>query len=206
MKKGLYMKAFKAMVDLRGSQIRAAKEMIYLDAQIQAAEAKLFSTQVDDEEYGEQHRPSTAQSRTTSLTSRDDASSLHSTASDMVYEYEDDEDSVDWEPPSLWQRIRKQFRSFNRLVRSKDDDVEDPTTFQAQFKLTSYWSRITQLLTVPRTRRASLAAFVVMISQQLCAINILAFYSTTLFRDSERRSQSAQDSAQNPLTEISQEL
>jgi rhamnogalacturonyl hydrolase YesR len=38
---------------LRGSQIQVVKEMIYLDAQIQAAEAKLFPTQVDDEEAGE---------------------------------------------------------------------------------------------------------------------------------------------------------
>jgi hypothetical protein len=35
---------------LRGSQIQAAKEMIYLDAQIQATEAKLYPTQVDDDD------------------------------------------------------------------------------------------------------------------------------------------------------------
>jgi hypothetical protein len=205
MKKGLYMKAFKSMVDLRGSQIQAAKEMIYLDAQIQAAEAKLFSTHIgDDEDFDDDNihnRPTTSQSQTaTSITSRDDVTSTHSRDTDVHDEYEDDEASIEWSPPSLPQRIQQQFRSFIRLIRSQEDDTEDPTTFQAQFKLTSYWSRITQLMTVPRTRRACLAAFVVMISQQLCAINILAFYSTTLFRDSDNRSRTAQEAAENPTT------
>lgn len=191
MKKGLYLKAFKSMVALRGSQIQAAKEMIYLDAQIQAAEAKLFAYPVEDVEFADDDRPTTSHSHATSMTSRDDASSMHSHESDIVDGYEDDELSEEWEPPSLPQRIRKQFRSFIKLVRSQEDDTEDPTTFQAQFKLTSYWQRVGQLFSVPRTRRACLAAFVVMIAQQLCGINILAFYSTTYFRDSDEFSRSA---------------
>jgi len=39
-------------------------------------------------------------------------------------------------------------------------------------------SRFTELFTVPRVRRATLASFVVMIAQQVCGINIIAFYST----------------------------
>ncbi|KAK5995459.1 Putative polyol transporter 2-like protein [Cladobotryum mycophilum] len=46
---------------------------------------------------------------------------------------------------------------------------------------TNYISRFTQLFTVPRIRRANLAAFTVMIAQQLCGINIIAFYSTSIF-------------------------
>lgn len=188
MKKGLYKKAYKAMVALRGSPIKAAKEMIYLDAQIQATEAKLFSHTVEDEEYADNDRPTTSQSHATSVTSRDDVSSMRSIDSDHINEHDDDEGSEEWNPLTLPQRILKQFHSFGRLVRSKEDENEDPTTFQAQFKLTSYWQRITQLMTVPRTRRACLAAFVVMIAQQLCGINILAFYSTTYFRDSAEKS------------------
>ncbi|KAI0973168.1 sugar transporter-domain-containing protein [Xylaria arbuscula] len=45
----------------------------------------------------------------------------------------------------------------------------------------SYISRFIDLFTVPRLRRASGAAFVVMIAQQLCGINIIAFYSSTIF-------------------------
>lgn len=46
---------------------------------------------------------------------------------------------------------------------------------------TNYVTRFTQLFTVPRIRRANLAAFTVMIAQQMCGINIIAFYSTTVF-------------------------
>lgn len=45
-------------------------------------------------------------------------------------------------------------------------------------------SRFAQLFTIPRVRRANLAAFVVMLSQQLCGINIIAFYSTSIFKES----------------------
>ena len=48
---------------------------------------------------------------------------------------------------------------------------------------TNYVTRFTQLFTIPRVRRANLAAFTVMIAQQMCGINIIAFYSTTIFVD-----------------------
>lgn len=47
----------------------------------------------------------------------------------------------------------------------------------------SYLTRFTQLFTIPRVRRANIAAFTVMIAQQMCGINIIAFYSTTIFTD-----------------------
>ncbi|KAI0847238.1 hypothetical protein F5Y00DRAFT_242063 [Daldinia vernicosa] len=48
----------------------------------------------------------------------------------------------------------------------------------------NYVTRFTQLFTIPRVRRASIAAFTVMIAQQMCGINIIAFYSTTVFVES----------------------
>ncbi|KAI4212338.1 MAG: hypothetical protein LQ351_004908 [Letrouitia transgressa] len=65
-----------------------------------------------------------------------------------------------------------------------------------------YWARFKQLFLIARVRRATLAAFVVMIAQQMCgsmyrnmmqrvstsncvAVNIMAFYSSTLFRDAK---------------------
>lgn len=45
-------------------------------------------------------------------------------------------------------------------------------------------SRFAQLFTIPRVRRANLAAFTVMLAQQLCGINIIAFYSTSIFKES----------------------
>ena len=45
----------------------------------------------------------------------------------------------------------------------------------------TYMKRFIELFTVPRLRRASLGAFTVMMAQQLCGINVIAFYSTTIF-------------------------
>jgi len=50
----------------------------------------------------------------------------------------------------------------------------------------NYAKRFVELWTVPRIRRATTAAFVVMIAQQMCGINIIAFYSTTIFREAGR--------------------
>lgn len=47
----------------------------------------------------------------------------------------------------------------------------------------NYVTRFTQLFTIPRVRRANLAAFTVMLAQQLCGINVIAFYSTTIFKE-----------------------
>ena len=44
----------------------------------------------------------------------------------------------------------------------------------------TYIKRLVNLFSVPRIRRATTAATVVMISQQLCGVNIIAFYSGTL--------------------------
>nr|POF26310.1 myo-inositol transporter 2 [Quercus suber] len=45
----------------------------------------------------------------------------------------------------------------------------------------NYWQKLYQLFTVKRNRRALLAAVVCMVSQQLCGVNALSFYSSTLF-------------------------
>lgn len=47
----------------------------------------------------------------------------------------------------------------------------------------TYATRFVELFTIPRVRRATLAAFTVMIAQQMCGINIIAFYSSTVFED-----------------------
>ncbi|KAH9827338.1 MFS sugar transporter like protein [Teratosphaeria destructans] len=47
----------------------------------------------------------------------------------------------------------------------------------------NYVTRFTQLFTIPRIRRATLASFTVMIAQQMCGINIIAFYSSTVFKN-----------------------
>ncbi|BFZ58126.1 hypothetical protein PYCC9005_005185 [Savitreella phatthalungensis] len=43
------------------------------------------------------------------------------------------------------------------------------------------FSRFVELWTIPRNRRAAIASGTVMLAQQLCGINIIAFYSSTIF-------------------------
>ncbi|KAL9137568.1 MAG: hypothetical protein Q9175_001222 [Cornicularia normoerica] len=54
-----------------------------------------------------------------------------------------------------------------------------------------YLARFVQLFTIARVRRATLASFVVMIAQQMCGINIMAFYAATLFTDANADERSA---------------
>jgi hypothetical protein len=54
-----------------------------------------------------------------------------------------------------------------------------------------YFTRFGQLFTTPRIRRATLAACTIMLAQQLCGINVLAFYSNWLFAQAGTDSRSA---------------
>ncbi|KAA6411376.1 MAG: sugar transporter [Lasallia pustulata] len=47
--------------------------------------------------------------------------------------------------------------------------------------LRSYLVRLWELFVVDRIRQATLASFTVMIAQQICGINIIAFYASTIF-------------------------
>ncbi|KAG6011854.1 hypothetical protein E4U43_008075 [Claviceps pusilla] len=46
------------------------------------------------------------------------------------------------------------------------------------------FTRFVELFTIPRVRRATWASGIVMIAQQMCGINIIAFYSSTIFKQS----------------------
>ncbi|KAJ9213683.1 hypothetical protein DTO166G4_4765 [Paecilomyces variotii] len=46
-----------------------------------------------------------------------------------------------------------------------------------------YFSRLWDCFTVPRIRRANYGASTVMIAQQMCGINIISFYSSTIFEN-----------------------
>ncbi|KAB8288178.1 hypothetical protein EYC80_010184 [Monilinia laxa] len=92
-----------------------------------------------------------------------------------------------------WLMKRGEYRkAYNSLCRLRKHDLfaaRDLYFIDCQLKIeaaivgkSNYLKRITQLFTVPRLRRATLASFVVMIAQQMCGINIIAFYSSTIFR------------------------
>ena len=76
-----------------------------------------------------------------------------------------------------------EMRPVHGSVGSHTDFFGGHDSFQTEVRLTGYWARFLQLFFVPRIRRATIAAVVVMISQQLCGINILSFLSSTIFND-----------------------
>ncbi|KAJ5156233.1 facilitated glucose transporter [Penicillium capsulatum] len=47
----------------------------------------------------------------------------------------------------------------------------------------SYFTRMRDIFSIPRIRRANYGASTVMIAQQMCGINIISFYSSTIFTD-----------------------
>lgn len=85
-------------------------------------------------------------------------------------------------------RYQDAYTSFCRLRNSELQAARDMFYVHCQLveefeilKGTTYFSRFFELFSVPRVRRATLASWVVMIAQQMCGINIIAFYSSTIF-------------------------
>lgn len=80
------------------------------------------------------------------------------------------------------------YKSLCRLRNTELQAARDLYYIYAQIKVeqeitgrSNYVTRFVQLFTIPRVRRATLASFTVMIAQQMCGINIVAFYSSTIF-------------------------
>ena len=51
-------------------------------------------------------------------------------------------------------------------------------------KKSTFIKRFIELFTIPRVRRATWASGIAMIAQQMCGINIISFYSATIFKES----------------------
>ena len=69
---------------------------------------------------------------------------------------------------------------------SSDPEAPRPAAVHVRsrpFFIAAYFHKVTQLFTVPRIRRAMGASIVCMICQQICGVNVLSFYSSTLFCD-----------------------
>ena len=90
------------------------------------------------------------------------------------------------------------YKSFCRLRNSELQAARDMFYVHCQLveefevlKGSNYFSRFFELFTIPRIRRATLASWVVMIAQQMCGINIIAFYSSTIFKNAGYSSRQA---------------
>ncbi|QSZ33018.1 hypothetical protein DSL72_002603 [Monilinia vaccinii-corymbosi] len=92
-------------------------------------------------------------------------------------------------------RVGKAYKSLLRLRNSPLQAARDLYSIQAQLEYEerlleesglatkgNMFTRFIELFTVPRLRRATQASGIVMIGQQMCGINIIAFYSSTIFK------------------------
>lgn len=87
-------------------------------------------------------------------------------------------------------RYADAWKAINRLRFNQIQSARDMYYIHSQLVLehqvvgdSGYLTRFVELFTIPRVRRATLAAFTVMLAQQMCGINIIAFYSTSVFKD-----------------------
>ncbi|KAI3401166.1 hypothetical protein diail_312 [Diaporthe ilicicola] len=95
------------------------------------------------------------------------------------------------ESPRWYMKKNRYPAAMKSLLRLRNHPVQaarDLCYIHAQLEVereiihgSTYLQRCIELFTIPRLRRATLASFVVMIAQQMCGINIIAFYSSTIF-------------------------
>ncbi|KAK9489647.1 hypothetical protein V1508DRAFT_444270 [Lipomyces doorenjongii] len=91
-------------------------------------------------------------------------------------------------------QVAKAYKSLLRLRNTPLQAARDLYYIHAQLKYEetlleesgfseneSMLTRLKQLFTIPRLRRATQASGIVMLAQQMCGINIIAFYSSTIF-------------------------
>ncbi|KIN03084.1 hypothetical protein OIDMADRAFT_160645 [Oidiodendron maius Zn] len=87
-------------------------------------------------------------------------------------------------------RYRDSFNSFCRLRNTELQAARDMYYAHCQiieehdaFGGSSFLGRVVELFSVPRLRRATLGGAIVMTAQQFSGINIMAFYSSTIFSE-----------------------
>ncbi|TCD66565.1 hypothetical protein EIP91_001233 [Steccherinum ochraceum] len=82
-------------------------------------------------------------------------------------------------------RYDKAYESLLRLRNSPLQAARDlyyiHTLLKVEEDMARGHSRVVELFTVPRNRRAALASAIVMFMQQFCGINVLAYYSSSIF-------------------------
>ncbi|KAL8937673.1 MAG: hypothetical protein Q9216_004307 [Gyalolechia sp. 2 TL-2023] len=92
----------------------------------------------------------------------------------------------------IWAQLQVETTLFMRT----DEDVIDfenrvpyldQTVYLREISLPGYARRISQLFTIPRARRATVASALVMLAQQMTGINVFAFLASTLFEYGQER-------------------
>ncbi|KAH8599210.1 putative polyol transporter 5 [Bisporella sp. PMI_857] len=101
-------------------------------------------------------------------------------------------------------RVADAYKSLAKLRNSKFQAARDVYFIYAQVQYeeellaesglsqtSNMFTRFVELFTIPRLRRATQASGIVMLAQQMCGINIIAFYSSTIFRNAGADNQTA---------------
>ncbi|KAF2833031.1 MFS general substrate transporter [Ophiobolus disseminans] len=196
LKKGRYQEAFASFSALRETPLQAGAELFYANAQIQAEIALLrrkvrsLDPERNSTNTSAAENPLAASLRKREIKYIQHADNNRSSVSeptaqpDKVATEKDKSAAVDACLP-LSKRLK---RAWDSLSNQKDDiDLEE---YQRCAKASFYVTRVWQLFSMPRIRRATVASLVVMCGQQMCGINILQFYSTTFFHNPKLASDS----------------
>jgi sugar porter (SP) family MFS transporter len=96
-------------------------------------------------------------------------------------------------PTWLMKRAERYDLAFNSLARLRNTELQAAKEVYSAYiqyqhykhpdREPRYARKLLELFTIPRIRRATVASYTVMLSQQLCGINIIAFYSSSTFSD-----------------------
>lgn len=154
LKQGRLPEAFAALSALRETPLQAAVELFYANTQIQA-EVNFFPQKSSDTEVERQTAIATHEVSQQGTSKQEETGEAGRTAAE--------------------EHSRHPLREFlarawyRRTTRIDDTELDQ---FQRRVRATSYWMRIWQLFRDKRTRRATVAALVVMISQQLCGVYV----------------------------------
>ena len=92
-------------------------------------------------------------------------------------------------------KVSKAFESFRRLRPSELQAARDLyycyVNVEIERKVSHGRNLVLELFTVARNRRAAWASWIVMFMQQFCGVNVIAYYSTTIFLDANYSQSSA---------------
>jgi hypothetical protein len=168
LKQGRLPEAFAALLALRETPLQAAIELSYATAQIQVEinllPQKSSDTEVEGQSNGatddaSQQMQGTNNPANRSYETKED-SSQEGTEAAAVEKAAEEYSHLSWK--------KRLAHAWRKLTKQVDDTELDQ--FQRRVRSTNYWIRIWQLFRDKRTRRATVAALVVMISQQLCGV------------------------------------
>ncbi|CAP93411.1 Pc16g07410 [Penicillium rubens Wisconsin 54-1255] len=97
------------------------------------------------------------------------------------------------ESPRWLMKHNRHAEGFNSMLRLRAHPIIAARDFYYSYVIyeeelkeargAGYFSRLWDCFAVPRIRRANYGASTVMIAQQMCGINIISFYSSTIFRE-----------------------